>query len=150
MVDVPASQLSKTKLSKRIQDALNPYGYYHPQLDIEFNDSDNVIINIDSGPVMRIAESIVKVTGEASKDEEFINILNHSKLGSGLTLSHQEYDHTKRAIFSLAKRKGYFDGRFIESKIEVIRSENIANIYLHFSSGPRYKFGSISIPDDGF
>ncbi|MEZ8341751.1 autotransporter assembly complex family protein [Vibrio cyclitrophicus] len=149
LVDVPASQLSKTKLSKRIQDALNPYGYYHPQLDIEFNDSDNVIINIDSGPVMRIAESIVKVTGEASKDKEFINILNHSKLGSGLTLSHQEYDHTKRAIFSLAKRKGYFDGRFIESKIEVISSENIANIYLHFSSGPRYKFGSISIPDDG-
>nr|PMK37236.1 hypothetical protein BCU01_05160 [Vibrio splendidus] len=149
LADVPASQLSKTKLSKRIQDALNPYGYYHPQLDIEFNDSDNVIINIDSGPVMRIAESIVKVTGEASKNEEFINILNHSKLGSGLTLSHQEYDQTKRAIFSLAKRKGYFDGRFIESKIEVIPSENIANIYLHFSSGPRYKFGSISIPDDG-
>ncbi|TKF86928.1 outer membrane protein assembly factor, partial [Vibrio sp. F13] len=58
-------------------------------------------------------------------------------------------DQTKRAIFSLAKRKGYFDGRFVESKIEVIPSENIANIHLHFSSGPRYKFGAISIPDDG-
>ncbi|MEZ8086279.1 autotransporter assembly complex family protein [Vibrio sp. 1S139] len=149
LADVPASQLSKTKLSKRIQDALNPYGYYHPQLDIDLNDSDNVIINIDSGPVMRIAESIVKITGEASLDAEFINILNQSKLGSGLTLSHQEYDQTKRAIFSLAKRKGYFDGRFIESKIEVIPSENIANIHLYFASGPRYKFGSISIPDDG-
>ncbi|MEZ9013036.1 autotransporter assembly complex family protein [Vibrio splendidus] len=149
LADVPASQLSKTKLSKRIQDALNPYGYYHPQIDIDLNDSDKVIINVDSGPVMRIAESIVKITGAASLDAEFINILNQSKLGSGLTLSHQEYDQTKRAIFSLAKRKGYFDGRFIESKIEVIPSENIANIHLYFASGPRYKFGSISIPDDG-
>ncbi|MEZ9744904.1 autotransporter assembly complex family protein [Vibrio splendidus] len=149
LADVPASQLSKTKLSKRIQDALNPYGYYHPQIDIDLNDSDKVIINVDSGPVMRIAESIVKITGAASLDAEFINILNQSKLGSGLTLSHQEYDQTKRAIFSLAKRKGYFYGRFIESKIEVIPSENIANIHLYFASGPRYKFGSISIPDDG-
>ncbi|MEZ8463068.1 autotransporter assembly complex family protein [Vibrio splendidus] len=149
LADVPASQLSKTKLSKRIQDALNPYGYYHPQIDIDLNDSDKVIINVDSGPVMRIAESIVKITGAASLDAEFINILNQSKLGSGLTLSHQEYDQTKRAIFSLAKRKGYFDGRFIESKIEVIPSKNIANIHLYFASGPRYKFGSISIPDDG-
>ncbi|MFA0425281.1 autotransporter assembly complex family protein, partial [Vibrio sp. 10N.222.54.A1] len=149
LVDVPASQLSHTKLLKRVQDALNPYGYYHPQIDIELDDSDYLTLNIDSGPVMYIAESVVKVTGEASKDEEFITILTQSKLDSGSPLSHQEYDQTKRAIFSLAKRKGYFDGRFVESKIEVIPSENIANIHLHFSSGPRYKFGAISIPDDG-
>ncbi|WP_299140901.1 autotransporter assembly complex family protein [uncultured Vibrio sp.] len=149
LVDVPASQLSHTKLLKRVQDALNPYGYYHPQIDIELDDSDNLTLNVDSGPVMYIAESVVKVTGEASKDEEFIKILTQSQLDSGSPLSHQEYDQTKRAIFSLAKRKGYFDGRFVESKIEVIPSENIANIHLHFSSGPRYKFGTISIPDDG-
>ncbi|MEZ9986750.1 autotransporter assembly complex family protein, partial [Vibrio sp. 10N.261.49.A3] len=149
LVDVPVAQLSHTKLLKRIQDALNPYGYYHPEIDIELDDTDHMTLNVDSGHVMYIAESIVKVTGEASKDEEFINILKQSRLNSGLTLSHQEYDRTKHAIFSLAKRKGYFDGQFVESKLEVIPSENIANIYLHFSSGPRYKFGSISIPDDG-
>ncbi len=117
LADVPVSQLSKKKIAKRIENALNPYGYYHPQLDIELNDPDNITLNIDSGPVMRIAESIVKITGAASLDAEFIKILNQSKLGSGFTLSHQEYDQTKRAIFSLAKRKGYFDGRFIESQI---------------------------------
>ncbi|MDH5931548.1 autotransporter assembly complex protein TamA [Vibrio splendidus] len=149
LADVPASQLSKTKLSKRIQDALNPYGYYHPQIDIDLNDSDKVIINVDSGPVMRIAGSDVKVSGKASKDDEFIKILNQSKLDSGLPLSHLEYDKTKQAIFSLAKRKGYFDGKFIESRIEVIPSDNIANIHLHFCSGPRYKFGSVSVPQNG-
>ncbi len=149
LADVPASQLSKTKLSKRIQDALNPYGYYHPQLYIELNDPDNITLNIDSGPVMRIAGSDVKVSGKASKDDEFIKILNQSKLDSGLPLSHLEYDKTKQAIFSLAKRKGYFDGKFIESRIEVIPSDNIANIHLHFCSGPRYKFGSVSVPHNG-
>ncbi|OEE68647.1 outer membrane protein assembly factor [Vibrio splendidus] len=149
LADVPASQLSKTKLSKRIQDALNPYGYYHPQIDIDLNDSDKVIINVDSGPVMRITGSDVKVSGKASKDDEFIKILNQSKLDSGLPLSHLEYDKTKQAIFSLAKRKGYFDGKFIESRIEVIPSDNIANIHLHFCSGPRYKFGSVSVPQNG-
>ncbi|MCF7497595.1 autotransporter assembly complex protein TamA [Vibrio sp. L5-1] len=149
LVDVPTAQLSHTKLLKRVQDALNPYGYYHPQIAIELDDSDNLTLSVDSGPVMYIAESVVKVTGEATEDEEFIKILTQSQLDSGSPLSHQEYDQTKRAIFSLAKRKGYFDGRFVESMIEVIPSENIANIHLHFSSGPRYKFGAISIPDDG-
>lgn len=149
LVDVPTAQLSHTKLLKRVQDALNPYGYYHPQIAIELDDSDNLTLSVDSGPVMYIAESVVKVTGEATEDEEFIKILTQSQLDSGSPLSHQEYDQTKRAIFSLAKRKGYFDGRFVESMIEVIPSENIANIHLHFSSGPRYKFGAISIPGDG-
>ncbi|PMJ09490.1 hypothetical protein BCU63_09960, partial [Vibrio splendidus] len=149
LADVPASQLSKKKIVKRIENALNPYGYYHPQLDIELNDPDNITLNIDSGPVMRIAGSDVKVSGKASKDDEFIKILNQSKLDSGLPLSHLEYDKTKQAIFSLAKRKGYFDGKFIESKIEVIPSDNIANIHLHFCSGPRYKFGSVSVPQNG-
>lgn len=149
LADVPASQLSKKKIAKRIENALNPYGYYHPQLDIELNDPDNITLNIDSGSVMRIAGSDVKVSGKASKDDEFIKILNQSKLDSGLPLSHLEYDKTKQAIFSLAKRKGYFDGKFIESRIEVIPSDNIANIHLHFCSGPRYKFGSVSIPQNG-
>ncbi|WP_341672074.1 autotransporter assembly complex family protein [Vibrio splendidus] len=149
LADVPVSQLSKKKIAKRIENALNPYGYYHPQLDIELNDPDNITLNIDSGPVMRIAGSDVKVSGKASKDDEFIKILNQSKLDSGLPLSHLEYDKTKQAIFSLAKRKGYFDGKFIESRIEVIPSDNIANIHLHFCSGPRYKFGSVSVPQNG-
>ncbi|WP_338418905.1 autotransporter assembly complex family protein [Vibrio splendidus] len=149
LADVPASQLSKKKIAKRIENALNPYGYYHPQLDIELNDPDNITLNIDSGSVMRIAGSDVKVSGKASKDDEFIKILNQSKLDSGLPLSHLEYDKTKEAIFSLAKRKGYFDGKFIESRIEVIPSDNIANIHLHFCSGPRYKFGSVSVPQNG-
>ncbi|MEZ8445697.1 autotransporter assembly complex family protein [Vibrio splendidus] len=149
LADVPASQLSKKKIAKRIENALNPYGYYHPQLDIELNDPDNITLNIDSGSVMRIAGSDVKVSGKASKDDEFIKILNQSKLDSGLPLSHLEYDKTKQAIFSLAKRKGYFDGKFIESRIEVIPSDNIANIHLHFCSGPRYKFGSVSVPHNG-
>ncbi|PTO84869.1 autotransporter assembly complex protein TamA [Vibrio splendidus] len=149
LADVTASQLSKKKIAKRIENALNPYGYYHPQLDIELNDPDNITLNIDSGPVMRIAGSDVKVSGKASKDDEFIKILNQSKLDSGLPLSHLEYDKTKQAIFSLAKRKGYFDGKFIESRIEVIPSDNIANIHLHFCSGPRYKFGPVSVPHSG-
>lgn len=149
LTDFPASQLSRTKLSKRIQDAINPYGYYHPQLDIELNGHDKMTLSVDPGPVMYIAESVIKITGEASHDEEFIKILEQSKLKVGSPLSHQEYDQTKQAILSLAKRKGYFDGKFLEAKVEVIPSENIANIHLHFSSGKRYKFGAISIPDDG-
>ncbi|MGO2320149.1 MAG: autotransporter assembly complex protein TamA [Vibrio toranzoniae] len=149
LADVPTSKLSKTKLTQRVQDALNPYGYYHSQLNILASDPESLVLEIDSGPVMRIKDSVIKIIGEASEDSDFINVLEKNKLASGCALSHPEYDRVKREILSLAKRKGYFDGQFIESEMEVIPSENVANIHLQFSSGARYKFGSLSIPDDG-
>ncbi|NAZ97818.1 autotransporter assembly complex protein TamA [Vibrio toranzoniae] len=149
LADVPTSKLSKTKLTQRVQDALNPYGYYHSQLNILASGPESLVLEIDSGPVMRIKESVIKIIGEASEDSDFINVLEKNKLASGCALSHLEYDRVKREILSLAKRKGYFDGQFIESEMEVIPSENVANIHLQFSSGARYKFGSLSIPDDG-
>ncbi|MCS0188804.1 autotransporter assembly complex protein TamA [Vibrio parahaemolyticus] len=142
--DIPVSQLSKL-----VRLALNPYGYYHSELNVQRGENDLITLDVDAGEVMLVAKSNIVVSGEASNDEDFIELINQAQLKQGQPLLHSEYDTLKRNLTSLAQKKGYLDGRFIESSLEVIPSMNQANVNLHFSSGSRYQFGSLSVPTSG-
>ncbi|EID0690789.1 autotransporter assembly complex family protein [Vibrio vulnificus] len=142
--DIPVSQLSKL-----VRSALNPYGYYHSKLSVQREPNDLIVLDVELGEVVLVAKSNIVVSGEASNDEDFLGLVNQAQLKQGQPLLHSEYDTLKRNLTSLAQQKGYLDGRFIESSLEVIPSMNQANVNLHFSSGSRYQFGSLSVPTSG-
>ncbi|EOV8094615.1 autotransporter assembly complex family protein [Vibrio parahaemolyticus] len=142
--DIPVSQLSKL-----VRLALNPYGYYHSELNVQRGENDLITLDVDAGEVMLVAKSNIVVSGEASNDEGFIELINQARLKQGQPLLHSEYDTLKRNLISLAQQKGYLDGRFIESSLEVIPSLNQAHVNLYFSSGPRYQFGELSVLTSG-
>ncbi|EGR1549157.1 hypothetical protein BBM25_22195 [Vibrio parahaemolyticus] len=142
--DIPVSQLSKL-----VRLALNPYGYYHSELNVQRGENDFITLDVDAGEVMLVAKSNIVVSGEASNDEDFIELINQAQLKQGQPLLHSEYDTLKRNLISLAQQKGYLDGRFIESSLEVIPSLNQAHVNLYFSSGPRYQFGELSVLTSG-
>ncbi|EJG0697226.1 outer membrane protein assembly factor [Vibrio parahaemolyticus] len=142
--DIPVSQLSKL-----VRLALNPYGYYHSELNVQRGENDLITLDVDAGEVMLVAKSNIVVSGEASNDEDFIELINQAQLKQGQPLLHSEYDTLKRNLISLAQQKGYLDGRFIESSLEVIPSMNQANVNLRFSSGSRYQFGELSVTTSG-
>ncbi|EMN7255450.1 outer membrane protein assembly factor [Vibrio vulnificus] len=142
--DIPVSQLSKL-----VRSALNPYGYYHSKLSVQREPNDLIVLDVELGEVVLVAKSNIVVSGEASNDEDFLGLVNQAQLKQGQLLLHSEYDTLKRNLTSLAQKKGYLDGRFIESSLEVIPSMNQANVNLHFSSGSRYQFGSLSVPTSG-
>ncbi|EKL5296252.1 outer membrane protein assembly factor [Vibrio parahaemolyticus] len=142
--DIPVSQLSKL-----VRLALNPYGYYHSELNVQRGENDLITLDVDAGEVMLVAKSNIVVSGEASNDEDFIELINQAQLKQGQPLLHSEYDTLKRNLILLAQQKGYLDGRFIESSLEVIPSLNQAHVNLYFSSGPRYQFGELSVLTSG-
>ncbi|EJG0984608.1 outer membrane protein assembly factor [Vibrio parahaemolyticus] len=142
--DIPVSQLSKL-----VRLALNPYGYYHSELNVQRGENDLITLDVDAGEVMLVAKSNIVVSGEASNDEDFIELINQAQLKQGQPLLHSEYDTLKRNLISLAQQKGYLDGRFIELSLEVIPSLNQAHVNLYFSSGPRYQFGELSVLTSG-
>lgn len=117
--DIPVSQLSKL-----VRLALNPYGYYHSELNVQRGENDLITLDVDAGEVMLVAKSNIVVSGEASNDEDFIELINQAQLKQGQPLLHSEYDTLKRNLISLAQQKGYLDGRFIESSLEVIQYES--------------------------
>ncbi|MGL0961921.1 autotransporter assembly complex protein TamA [Vibrio vulnificus] len=149
LAEVPAGSLSVSQLNKLVKSALNPYGYYHSRLRVQRGENDLIVLDVDAGEVMLVAKSNIAVSGEASNDEDFIELINQVQLKQGQPLLHSEYDTLKRNLISLAQQKGYLDGRFIESSLEVIPSLNQANVNLHYSSGSRYQFGELFVPSSG-
>ncbi|EKM29693.1 surface antigen family protein, partial [Vibrio harveyi] len=149
LAEVPAENLSISQLSKLVRSALNPFGYYHSELRVQRSENDLITLEVDAGEVMLVKKSNIVVSGEASNDQDFIELINQAQLKQGQPLLHSEYDTLKRNLISLAQQKGYLDGRFIESSLEVIPSLNQAHVNLHFFSGFRYQFGELSVLTSG-
>lgn len=141
----PAKNISQGQLRKLVNAALNPYGYYHPKFNVSKNADEQMSIDVDVGPVTLISSSSILITGEAAQDQDFINLTDAAKLQQGQPLSHSDYDSLKRNLLSLAQQKGYLEGHFVQSVIEVIPSMNQANVKVHFDSGVRYHFGEVSV-----
>ncbi|MDX2322116.1 MAG: autotransporter assembly complex family protein [Moritella sp.] len=134
----------ESKVRKNIVEAIQVYGFYHPEITINLTlDDDDLIVfvEIKLGPRVKLANVNIQVNGEAGDDPMFINLLNTMPLTSGANLSHQNYDKFKADITKLALARGYFDGKWQKSEVRVSIKKNLADIDLIFDSKQRYAFG---------
>lgn len=132
------------QLEDEIEKALKALGYYQPIFSYEVKDDDeksSITVTVDQGPITRIAESHIVLSGMAESDPDFIALVKGSGLGLGESLNHGKYESLKSSLSSLALRKGYFDASLTKSVMEVAPSRNEAFITIEFSSGRRYNFG---------
>ncbi|PIB18133.1 autotransporter assembly complex protein TamA [Vibrio rotiferianus] len=144
--DYSTSLRFQARLEQSITEALNALGYYHAKISYTITkDNDELIVNVQPGEPVRIKVMDVVISGEANQDEEFTKLLNKSPLKVGRILNQGEYDSLKSSIRNLALQRGYFNGDFELSKLEVIPELNEANVRLHYNSGIRYYFGSVEI-----
>ena len=49
LAEVPADNLSISQLSKLVRSALNPYGYYHSELNVKRSENDLITLEVDAG-----------------------------------------------------------------------------------------------------
>ncbi|GAB4266594.1 MAG: autotransporter assembly complex family protein [Methylomicrobium sp.] len=131
--------------------ALRALGYYHPEIEKKLTINDACWIAefvVGAGPPVKIATVDIRVSGEAEFDPAFDTLLNKASIKTGQVLNHGRYEALKKSFQSLAQERGYFDGKFAASAIEVDTERNEAAIVLSFSSGPRYFFGDVAIEQD--
>ncbi|CAH1596587.1 translocation and assembly module subunit TamA [Vibrio owensii] len=144
--DYSTSLRFQARLEQSITEALNALGYYHAKISYTITkDNDELIVNVKPGEPVRIKEMDVVILGEAEKDEEFTNLINKSRLKEGRILNQGEYDALKSGIRNLALQRGYFNGDFKLSRLEIVPELNEANVRLHYDSGIRYHFGTVEI-----
>ncbi len=144
--DYSTSLRFQARLEQSITEALNALGYYHAKISYTITkDNDELIVNVQSGEPVRIKEMDVVISGEAGEDEEFTNLIKKSRLKEGRILNQGEYDALKSGIRNLALQRGYFNGDFKLSRLEVVPELNEANVRLHYDSGIRYHFGTVEI-----
>lgn len=145
--DISTSLRFQSRAENEIKNALQALGYYNPSIDFELKPGKNgttIIAKVTAGEPVRVELADVQVLGPANDDADFILLLQRQTPKKGTRLHHGNYESLKSALRSLALRKGYFDADFTLSRLEISPEQNKAFIRLHFSSGPRYKFGRIS------
>ncbi len=148
---IPEEEYSTSlRFQSRIRDeimlALRALGYYEPEIQFSTPDGeDKLVINVIKGEPVLIEEVDIVLQGAASQDAEFNALIEESGLVKGAVLDHSKYDRLKSSFRNLALTKGYFDGSFTKTALEVAPELKKAFVRLHYSSGVRYRFGKTDI-----
>ncbi|WP_157608850.1 autotransporter assembly complex protein TamA [Shewanella violacea] len=130
-----------------IKAALHSLGYYHVQMEQDVTSPDEgpwtLAISISPGEPTRIAWVDVHFEGEILDDDFILQWLDKISIKPGDILDHGKYERVKSQLISYTLARGYFDGKYIESSIEINRDLNSAKVTLHYDSGPRYHIGTV-------
>ncbi|MCL7960818.1 MAG: outer membrane protein assembly factor [marine benthic group bacterium] len=134
-----------------IELALQPFGFYHPtiqsSLDVESTPWTATFV-VDPGPPTLVDRLDVRVVGEAEADSAFQAALELLPLAEGDTLNHPAYERAKTSLGLLAADRGYLDAAWDSSFIRVDLEQNRSEIVLHMTTGPRFRFGEVSIDQE--
>lgn len=137
---------------KEIKAALQPFGYYRPQIDSDLQQDEDGLwrasYTIDPGPALRIAVFSFTISEAMGQDPDFQQLIQERGLKTGDAFTHINYEHFKSGLAKLAEELGYFRTEFIEHRVEIDLNDYVARVFLNIDGGPRYHFGEISLQQD--
>lgn len=146
LVDEKNSKALKRHAKSQVEMSLKALGYYKPTIKISFDNAEQLlIVNVERGPVTRVADIKVTITGSGKDDAEFMSVVNSIKIKQGDFLNHGKYEAARKRIESQLLELGYFDAKWHEHKLAVSLKNNNARVIFNIDTGPRYQFGDITI-----
>ena len=138
---------------REIRQALQPYGYYKPQVRASLLKGEEGWIaryDIEPGPAVIIDKIDIRIIGPA-KDQPLIEkYLKNLPLQVGDRLEHARYEEIKKTLLRLAMQSGHLDAGYTQSNINIELKNNQAEIILQLNSGPKYRFGQVSFYQDAY
>ncbi|MCX2961731.1 autotransporter assembly complex protein TamA [Rodentibacter caecimuris] len=144
--EMDGSDRYKQLVTEAVDKGLRVFGYYDSSVSFELKKRksrrDLLIAHVKPGEPSRIAGTDVKIEGEAAQDENF-QALRKNLPKEGELVEHQKYDDYKSSISTLALARGYLDGKFTVSRLEISPETHQAWWRMLFDSGVRYHYGEI-------
>ena len=144
----PAARVRRQfrRADTQIRQALEVYGYYAPTIDGRLDqDKDcwRARFTVDRGPRVQLRRVNVVLAGAGTDDSELAGLVASRPFVPGTGLNQRAYDQFKSDLASLAQRRGFFDGRFTASQIDVFPGELVADVTIEYTTGERYRFGAV-------
>jgi translocation and assembly module TamA len=136
---------------ERTQRALQALGYYRPVIELDIQRTEPIwqmVIDVELGEPVRIRHISIQIRGPAANDEEISKLAYSSGFATGQPFHHGRYEDFRQSLLSLGQRRGYFDASIAYSRVEVEAEGGTADIFLHYDSGPRYRFGDLLYDDE--
>lgn len=133
-----------------IRRALQPFGYYRPQIESELVRKDSALTaryRIVPGPPIRLSNIDLRLSGAGTEDTAFQRLIENFPIREGETLNHAEYEKAKRALQDLAAERGYLNAQLTRHEVQVNLAQYEAQAIIHFDTGPRYRFGPVTFTE---
>ena len=133
-------------LDSEARKALEPFGYYEPTITTSLSrDEDcwSATLAIDPGEPVLLRRVDIRIDGAAGSDPSFQALIDVSALAQGKVLRHADYERFKKSLQIRAADRGYFEATYTQSQLDVWPEAGVADITLHFTSGPRYRISEI-------
>lgn len=149
---LPDSEVQRRAFLFNVDDnvtaALESMGYYHGEVNEKVTETEKgpwvLDLKVTAGEPIRILWVDINFSGDMLEDRGFDDWLSKIQMKPGDILNHGVYSDIKSQLVTLALARGYFDGEFTRSEININRDVNTAQISLHFNSGLRYQLGQVS------
>ena len=139
------------RATEEITKALQPFGYYNPQIhgSLQYsNDRWLARYDVEPGPPVHVTAIDIRIEGAAKDDPDFLAVAANFPLHRGEVLNQPLYQKGKDNFQRFASEHGYFDFKWLKSEIAVDPVAHTATITLHIDSGPRYYFGAVDFKQD--
>jgi translocation and assembly module TamA len=136
---------------ERARQALRALGHYQPVVEFSIAreaECWDLQLMLDPGPPVRIADIDVRVSGEGAEDPALVAVVSTPEIAVGDPLRHDAHDALRNRLVRVAGDRGYFQSRLQTSELRVDPALNEARVIIHLESGPRYRFGEITLEQD--
>ncbi|GEA09723.1 autotransporter assembly complex family protein [Alteromonas sp. KUL49] len=151
-VDITEDQIGdpfwQDELSKTIEKAVEPYGYYNSKTEFELDGPTELALTVSLNSPLRVANITREIIGEGRQDPDFKATYDAFPLKKGDVLLQPRYSAYKTSMFNYALEHGYFDFFWQATRLDLVREDREANILLIAQSGARYQFGELVIVGD--
>lgn len=154
-LDAMAIRDSHERADKEIHRALEPFGYYRPDIAMALVEPDGggpwqASYTINAGPQIPLALIDVQLSGPGASDSELATLSNRLPLRDEPGLDHRRYEATRNSLLQQIRERGYLDANYTAHSVVVDLSTYSASVSLHIDTGPRFVFGTITLQQQRF
>ncbi len=142
--------------TEEIARALQPFGYYRPQVDAELQPPAapgqpwRATYRVAAGPPLPVAALDIRFAAPAASDPALQGLAADFPLQVGSQLDHRRYEQGKRELLQAVQKLGYRDAEYSRNRVAVDLASYGASIDLQLNTGPRYVIGPISFEQRHF
>lgn len=142
----------RAQAESRAARALRPFGYYSPRIKSTVGRIDSqswlLTLEIDPGEAVTVRDLLLEIKGPGSLQEELVAWRALWPLQTGARLNQPVWEEQKQAVLVIAEEQGYLSAAFEQSEISLDLDENVADLVLVLSTGPRAVMGTINYKQD--
>ncbi|WP_227498101.1 autotransporter assembly complex protein TamA [Moraxella macacae] len=137
------------RLHQVVTAASEAVGYYDVKASFKHVGGDDIEVSLEIGKPVTVQHRLLDIRGDGADGEQALPVY-HTIEQEGLprigdVFDHGVYEGTKAMVEGVSQTNGFFDGHWLNSSVDVVLPDNVADVDLVYDTKQRYQFGDIKV-----